>query len=232
MIHLVSTCMPPAFTIVTQIALDIARKVMALDFKLRKVPFILLRSLKRIIQFPSDTYRFCSSVKLLIRLVTAALKSNKEPLPLKRITGKEDDIVDNELDASNVKVDLGGDLASAAAESKEMAAEAKGVNEKSCANKMEGAAKDEVDDDEAPDEEEAQEQGDAADESSRPTGMAVACRPDPPPPRIFNSSSVLQRHPCPSPIASPGGLGRALRAVVARAQRRRHGQRGRQRPSV
>jgi hypothetical protein len=100
MIHLVSKCMPPSFSIIPEISLEIARKVMslcyamlcyamlcyamlcnamlcyamlcyamlcyamlcyamrkvmALSFKLRNVPFILVRTLRRIIQFPNDT---------------------------------------------------------------------------------------------------------------------------------------------------------------------------------
>jgi len=114
MCELVMKCLPPAFPIVVDIALDIAKSnakaaFKQLDFDLKKVPFILARNLRRIIQFPHDARRFFASVKHLVKLISACLRSRPMPL-LQRIEGKEDDIVDTELDASSEKVQLGDDM--------------------------------------------------------------------------------------------------------------------------
>ena len=52
-------------------------QVMQLDFRLRGVPFKLVKQLARIVQFPLDAIRFCGATRTLLRILYSAARSKK-----------------------------------------------------------------------------------------------------------------------------------------------------------
>jgi len=80
--NLARKCLPPTFPIVADVSKDIGMLVMALDFKLRLLPFKLARALRQIMMLPRDLIRFAGSVKSLITIMRAAFSNKGGPIDL------------------------------------------------------------------------------------------------------------------------------------------------------
>ena len=173
MVNFVRKCFPP-FTIITDVSKDIGMMIMALDFKLRHLPFKLAKGLRRILMLPRDIYRFCGSARMLVRLLASAMgKSTKElpaPAPIKfkeLAEGSVSDMDDDEENELNAKdepePELPGELGEAAKEAKAAAAEADKMPDKPPPPEK-GSALDEAMDEDEDDEEDKEDDYDEDEE--------------------------------------------------------------------
>jgi hypothetical protein len=95
-------CLPP-FTIIPHLHMDFAKAIHFLDFNIRKLPYRILQSLRRIVQLPRDVYRFCGSMKMMLQFMRNMMRDESRLPMLKQISDKSETAEEDS--------DLNGDLA-------------------------------------------------------------------------------------------------------------------------